>query len=76
MPTIFPAPDPLTVSPRLTRNTVALLTVDTSIGPLKGMESRGCVLNPSRVLITSMSAQSDGRVAQFGFGRLTRMPVL
>jgi len=55
---------------------VALLTVDTSIGPLNGMESRGCVLNPSRVLITSMSAQSDGRVAQFGFGRLTRMPVL
>jgi hypothetical protein len=33
-------------------------------------------LNPSSVLSTSMSAQSDGRTAQSGFGSWTRRPVL
>jgi hypothetical protein len=56
-------------------NTVWLLTVDTSIGPEKGIDRRGCRLKPSSVLMTSMSAQSDGRAPQFGFGRFTRSPV-
>ena len=36
---------------------------------------RGWVLKPSSVLITSMSAQSDGRTAQSGLGSLTRLKV-
>ena len=46
-----------------------------SIGPENGIEMRGWTLKPSSVLRTSMSAQSDGRAAQSGFGRSTRRPV-
>ena len=59
----------------LTRKTFELLTLAGSIGPVNGIEIRGCRLKPSSVLRTSMSAQSDGRTAQSGFGRLTRRPV-
>jgi hypothetical protein len=58
-----------------TRKTVSLETVETSIGPLKGIESRGCTLKPSSVSRTAVSAQSDGRAAQSGMGRSTRRPV-
>jgi hypothetical protein len=61
--------------PDRTRNTVLLLTLDTSIGPEKGIDRRGCRLKPSSVLMTSMSAQSETRTAQSGFGKLTRTPV-
>ena len=59
----------------LIRKTFELSTLDGSIGPVNGIEIRGCMLKPSSVLRTSMSAQSDGRTAQSGFGRLTRRPV-
>jgi hypothetical protein len=58
------------------RNTVWLLTVDTSMSPEKGMDGRGCRLNPSSVLMTSMSAQSDGRTAQSGLGQVHAQPRL
>src|SRR5262245_59693816 len=45
------------------------------MGPSKAIDRRGCRLKPSSVLITSMSAQSDGRSAQDGLGRFTRRPV-
>jgi hypothetical protein len=51
---------------------VSLDTVETSIGPENGIEIRGWMLKPSRLLMTSMSAQSEGRTAQSGFGRSTR----
>jgi hypothetical protein len=54
---------------------VLLLTVDTSIGPENGMDRRGWRLKPSSVLMTSISAQSDGRTAQSGLGSFTRTPV-
>src|SRR5256885_10924080 len=57
------------------RNTVSLLTVFTSIAPVKGTVMRGCTLKPSSVLRTSMSAQSDGRALQSGFGRGPRRNV-
>src|SRR5262249_40198555 len=59
-----------------TRKTVLLLTLVTLIGPENGIETRGWRLKPSSVLMTSMSAQSEGRTAQSGLGRLTRSPVL
>ena len=62
-------------SRRLRRKTFELLTLAGSIAPVNGIEIRGCTLKPSSVLRTSMSAQSDGRTAQSGFGRLTRSPV-
>ncbi len=58
-----------------TRKTLELSTLAGSIGPVNGIEIRGCRLKPSSVLSTSMSAQSDGRTAQSGFGRSTRRPV-
>src|SRR3989442_370988 len=75
MPTICPPPPP-SVSPRLRKKTLALLTVATSIAPENGIETRGCMLKPSSVLSTSMSRQSETRTAQFGLGRFTRTPVL
>src|SRR5947208_9081942 len=60
---------------RRTRNTVLLLTVDRSIGRENGMDRRGWRLKPSSVLMTSISAQSDGRPAQSGLGSVTRTPV-
>ncbi len=54
---------------------VSLLTVARSMSPVKGTLMRGCVENPSSVLITSMSWQSLTRTAQSGFGRLTRRSV-
>jgi hypothetical protein len=45
------------------------------MGPLNGIARRGWRLKPSSVLRTSMSAQSDGRATQSGFGRFTRTPV-
>ena len=45
------------------------------MGSSKGIVSRGCRLNPSSLLSTSMSAQSDGRAEQSGFGSLTRRNV-
>src|SRR5436309_1201627 len=62
MPTTFP-PRPPRASPRLRRKTVALFTVVGSIGPVKGIASRGRRLKPSSVLSTAMSAQSLGRAA-------------
>ena len=59
-----------------TRKTVELETVETSIGAENGIEILGWMLNPSRVSRTSMSAQSEGWVAQSGFGRSTRSPVI
>ncbi len=52
-----------------------LFAVARSIGPLNAIVRRGWMLKPSSVLITSMSAQSDGRTVQFGLGRFTRKPV-
>ena len=67
---------PVTLKSRkLTRNTFELLTLAGSIGPVNGIEIRGCRLKPSSVFSTSMSAQSDGRTPQSGFGSLTRRPV-
>ena len=57
------------------RKTDELETLPGSIEPVKGIEIRGWTLKPSSVLRTSMSAQSDGRAAQSGFGRSTRRPV-
>jgi hypothetical protein len=57
------------------RNTDELETLLGSIAPVNGIEIRGWTLKPSSVLRTSMSAQSDGRTAQSGFGRSTRSPV-
>ena len=57
------------------RKTEELETLFGSIAPVKGIEIRGWTLKPSSVFSTSMSAQSDGRTAQSGFGRLTRTPV-
>ena len=71
-----PGSPPGNVLPRLTRKTVSLVTVFTSMGPLKGMDSRGCKLKPSSVLMTSRLAQSVGRTEQSGLGRLTLRPVL
>src|SRR5262245_35006265 len=45
------------------------------MGPLKGTESLGWRLKPSSSLSKSMCWQSDVRVVQSGFGRLTRSPV-
>src|SRR5499427_11160150 len=59
-----------------TRKTVALDTLATSMGPLKGIERRGCTLKPSRVLIAANVVQSDGRSAQSGNGSWTRSPVI
>ncbi len=59
-----------------TRKMVERETVARSIGPENGIEILGWMLNPSSVLRTSTSAQSDGWVAQSGFGRLTRSPVI
>jgi len=67
---------PTTWSPGPTRNTVELETVERSIGPENGIEILGWMLKPSSVLRTAMSAQSDGRAAQFGVGRSTRSPVI
>src|SRR5438105_8801878 len=75
MPTIVPAAPP-SVLPRLLRNTLVLLTEPGSIGPLNGIDIRGWALKPSSMFNTSMSAQSLGRTAQSGFGRLIRIPVL
>src|SRR5262245_51201707 len=77
MPTTRPPGSPPdSVLPRLTRNTLPLVTLATSIGPSKGIESRGWRLKLSSSLITSRSAQSDGRAAQFGLRRLILSPVL
>ncbi len=57
------------------RKTDELETLAGSIAPVKGIEIRGWTLKPSSVLRTSMSAQSDGRATQSGFGRSTRSPV-
>src|SRR5262245_66268665 len=46
------------------------------MGPSKGIESRGCTLKPSSVLMTSRLAESLGRAAQSGLERLTRRPVI
>src|SRR6266545_1346338 len=70
-----PAAPPGRVLPRLTRNTLWLVTLPTSIGPSNGIDRRGCRLNPSSSLRTSMSEQSDGRAAQSALGRSTRSPV-
>ncbi|TME70786.1 MAG: hypothetical protein E6I48_14605 [Chloroflexi bacterium] len=59
-----------------TRKTVELETVERSIGAENGIEILGWMLNPSSVSRTSMSAQSDGWMAQSGFGRSTRRPVI
>src|SRR5262245_61390195 len=71
-----PASPPGNVLARLMRKTVSLVTVFTSIGPLKVMDSRGCTLKPSRVLMTSRSSQSEGRAVQSGLGKLICRPVL
>jgi hypothetical protein len=60
---------------RADEETVELETVEMSIGPLNGIEMRGWMLNPPSSFNTSTSAQSLGRTAQSGFGRLTRRPV-
>src|SRR5579859_831288 len=57
------------------RKTVLLLTVLTSMAPSKGMEIRGCGLNPSNWFTSVKSAQSEGLVAQLGSGTFTRKPV-
>ena len=75
MPTLWPTPASVSVSPKLTRNTVLLLTLVTSMSPSNGTVMRGCVEKPSSVLMTSMSWQSLTRTAQSGFGRLTRLNV-
>src|SRR2546426_2869565 len=75
MPMTWP-PAPPSVSPRLRKKTLPLLTVATSIGPENGIDTRGCRLKPSSVLSTSMSRQSETRTAQSGLGRLIRTPVL
>src|SRR5207244_13651851 len=75
MPITWPPPPPR-VSPRLTKKTLLLFTVATSMAPENDTEMRGCRLKPSSVLSTSMSAQSFGRAAQFGLGRATRTPEL
>src|SRR5215213_7114343 len=73
MPTIWPpVSSGEVVSPSLTRKTVVLLTVVTSMGPLNETDSRGCRLKPSSVLMTLTSAWSDGRLAASGSGRLIR----
>jgi hypothetical protein len=46
------------------------------MGAENGIEILGWTLNPSSVSRTSMSAQSDGWVAQSGLGRSTRSPVI
>ena len=57
MPTTPPATSSGAVgSCSLIRKTVLLLTVLTSIGPLNGIDSRGCRLKPSSVLRTVKSA--------------------
>ncbi len=55
---------------------LSLVAVARSIGPENGTEIRGWMLKPSSVLSTSMSAQSEGRTAQFGFASATRTPVI
>jgi hypothetical protein len=71
-------PAPLTasvVSSSRTRNAL-LRSIDAgSIAPLNGIATRGCRLKPSSVLSSATSWQSDGRSAQSGAGRFTRMPV-
>src|SRR5262245_12960916 len=62
--------------PRRSRKIVSLVTVLTSMGLVKGMDSRGCTLKPSRVFTTARSSQSEGRSVQEGNGRLMRRPVL
>ena len=54
-----------------TRKTLSLVAVAGSISPENGIEMRGWGLKPSRSFRTSMSSQSEGRVAQFDFGRST-----
>ena len=66
-------PDDLEAGPD--EKDVELVAVERSIGPENGTEIRGWMLNPSSVLSTSISAQSDGRTAQSGFARSTRRPV-
>ena len=66
---------PGSVSPKLTRKTVLLLTVVRSIGPSKGMDKRGCRLNPSSVLSTWVSSLSERCVLGSGSGKFTRRPV-
>src|SRR5262245_41855466 len=76
MPTTWPPPSSGAVgSVSLIKKTVPLLTVVTSMGPLNGIDRRGCRLNPSSVLRRVTSSKSDGCVARSGSGRLTRRPV-
>src|SRR5262245_25135609 len=76
MPTTRPGGGPPgRVLPSRRKKSVALVTVETSIAPSKAIRTRGCRLKPSRVLITSMSWQSDGRWAHEGLGSRTRRPV-
>ena len=75
MPTFLPNEPPPSVLPRLTRNTVSLVTLATSIAPLNGIVSSGCGLKPSSVFRTSMSSQVTGCAWQSGFGRCTRWNV-
>jgi hypothetical protein len=75
MPTRSPKPCKVSVSPRLTRKTVSLLTVAGSMSPVNGTVIRGCVEKPSSPLMTSMSWQSLTRTAQSGLGSWTRRSV-
>ena len=52
----LPLPVLEVVSPSLTRKTVLLFTVVTSMGPLNATDRRGCRLKPSSVLMTLMSS--------------------
>src|SRR6185312_6549549 len=59
----------------VTRKTVLLLTVLTSMAPSNAIERRGCRLKPSSWFSSVKSAQSEGLVAQLGRGTFTRKPV-
>src|SRR3990172_1206188 len=58
------------------RTTVSEVTDDGSIASLNGTAIRGWRLNPSSVLRTSMSWQSEGRTVQSGLGSATRTSVI
>src|SRR5262245_38241034 len=78
MPTLSPNEPRPRVEPRLTKNTLSLDTVLTSMAAENGTLMRGCRLKPSSVLMTSKSSQvtaAPGDAAQSGLGRFTRRKV-
>src|SRR4029453_3648293 len=60
---------------RAIRKTFSLLTLVGSMGESKGIETRVCSPNPSRVLMTFRSSQYETCTLQSGYGRFTRRPV-